>query len=422
MSLLVIGLSHKSAPVEIREQLAFAPHELPDVIAAATSQYQFPELVVLSTCNRVEFYVPDREAEAATAGLLQMLAQHRNIDAAEIAPHLYTRQGDQALRHVFLVAAGLDSMVVGETQIRHQVLEAYEMAVLAGGVGRRLGPVFQKALGVAKAVHTRTDIGAGHVSVASVAVDLAEKIFDNLPNTSVLIIGAGETGGLVLQHLKERGVQRTLVTNRTAEKAEALAKELGGKALAFEELASNLHRADIVISTTGAPHFVIAEEMVRSAMKARHNDPMFFLDIAVPRDVHPAANDIDNVYLYDIDHLEQVVAQNREQREKQVEYCLAIVDAEAHKLSAKLRGPDLGDVASDLTEKLQEIKSQELDRLFRKVNGLPDEYQKQIEQMANRIVNKIAHHPLSTLRREARNGRGFQLVEAIRGMFGLRRD
>jgi glutamyl-tRNA reductase len=334
MKLFVAGLSYKTAPVEVREKLAVHPSRLRCYGCRLKLGANLSEVVLVSTCNRVEVY----GTTPWVNGNVHRLFQHLCRTEVDFAPHLYVKEGAAAVEHLFSVASGLDSMVIGETEITGQVKQAYQAAQEAGLTGRVTNRLFQTALQTAKEVRSRTAIGRGATSVGSVAVELAERIFDkDLSSKTVLIIGAGKMGEACVRHLAKKGVRSVLVSNRSYDRALHLAGEFGGRAVRFDERLATLGEADIVVSSTGSPEVILQREEVASVMPARRQRPLFLIDIAVPRDIDPAVQQLPNVYLYNVDHLESLVRENVRLREQELEQCRAIINARTTALLAKLK-------------------------------------------------------------------------------------
>lgn len=332
--LLCLGLNHRTTPIELRERLAFAESKQPDAAKQIKTLPGFDESVVLSTCNRVELYssASHEDAPKALATLHDYLLNHFDLSSDQRnAITCYQLSQADAARHLFRVVSGLDSMVLGETEIFGQVKSAYETALKAGATGRSLNKLFQRAFSVGKQVRNETTIQRGSTSVGSVAVDLAEKIFGDLRNCHVLLIGAGEMSRTCAQSLMSRGAKSIIISNRSHDRAVELAAEMGGKALHFEDWESVIHDTDIVISSTSAPHFVVTPGLVEPAMRRRHGRPLFIIDIAVPRDVDPGVNDIEEVYLYDVDALQAIADEGRRERERALSLCEEIIEEQLRK-------------------------------------------------------------------------------------------
>jgi len=332
MELICLGLNHKTAPVEVRERFAVGAPKLGESARELIATTGVAEGVVISTCNRTEFYLVAPEAQDAFNRLEHHLAEKTAL-LGSAAPHFYRMEKSQAARHLCRVVSGLDSMMLGETEIFGQVKQAYQAALDAGATSNVLNRVFQRAFGVGKKVRTETSIQEGSTSVGNVAVDLAEKIFGHLKHSEVMILGAGEMSRITAQSLVSRGARSIFVSNRSFDRAEELATEMGGSAVRFDDWQSVLERVDIVISSTGSPHAIVHRADVEKARRARKYRPLFFIDIAVPRDIDPAVGEIEEVYLYDIDTLEQLAEEARSRRQKQIEECERIIDAELEKLN-----------------------------------------------------------------------------------------
>jgi glutamyl-tRNA reductase len=343
MSVVVIGLSHRTSPVELRERFAFAEGKIPDALKSLRNAGVAGEAVILSTCNRVEIYAATPlEPTKAFGELKNFLVSHHAYDAA-LGDELYTLAEPHSLRHLFKVACGLDSMVLGETEILGQLKTAYDMALKHGHTGARLNKAFQRAFHTAKHVRTHTNIQRGSVSVASVAVELAEKIFNSLGDREVLVIGAGDTSEKTARALLSRGAKSIIVTNRSFDRAQALAAELGGRAVSFDNWAGEFEKVDIVISSTSAPHHILDCAKLEPLMKARRQRSLLLIDIAVPRDVDPAVNALDNVYLYNVDDLQSIANDYLKLRQEEIALCEAIIAEKVKPLLAAKSSIDFAD-------------------------------------------------------------------------------
>lgn len=407
MRIDTFGINHKTAPVEVREKLAFDEASLGRVAARIRESTGAPEIVVLSTCNRVEVYVA--AADDLEARLLAFFEKERGLK-----PTLYRHADSDAVRHLFRVASGLDSMVVGETQILGQVKRAYLAAKDAGCTGKYLNKLFQCALFVAKSVHSNSSLGLHSVSVSSVAAGLAEKIFRSLSSTTLLVVGAGETGQFTLDAFKERGVRRFIVANRTQERAAELARALGGTALSLDALPASLHQADIVVTCIAHDGPVITRAQAEAASRQRRGAPIFFIDIAVPRNVDPAVDRLEDVYLYNIDDLESIATENLMRREKEVAKCEALVEREAQKFIASAAMFDVNEVIVKLQTYFGSVADQELADALR---SLGPEQRQQVEHAVRRMVAKLLHRPLSSLQ----DGSESQVAaDFIRRLFDLK--
>jgi glutamyl-tRNA reductase len=406
--LCVIGLSHKTAPVEVRERAAFAEDALPEALKRACAVPGVGEAMIVSTCNRVELYAGvDGDGAAAAAALQRFFVGERGLPESTNA-HLYKHDAEAAVRHLFRVASSLESMVVGESQILGQVKDAFGAAQAAGTVGAVLARAVPRAFSLAKRVRTETDIARASASIASAAVDLAAQIFGDLDGREVLVVGAGKMGDLSARHLKAAGAGRLRVVNRTHARAVELAERLGGDARPWEELDRLLREVDIVLCSTGAQEPVIREPRVREAMRARKGRWLFFIDIAVPRDVDAAVGAIENVYLYDVDALENVVAQNRAGREREAIEAEALIDEELRRFHADERTLGAVPTIKALRERFLEVARAEAER------------RGQDRAFAEALVNKLLHPALSALKREAQDAPdGGALSEAVRALWSL---
>lgn len=419
MSILVVGLNHKSAPVEIREKLAFNANNIPIALSLFTQKYQTAEVVILSTCNRVEIYVSSLEGTIKIEDLFLFLANFHKIELSTFSHYLYHSENERAVNHLFFVTASLDSMVLGESQILSQVKEAYNTASMEESTGKVLNQLFQQALNVAKIVHTKTSIGKRKVSISSVAVEFAEKIFQDFTGKMVLVVGAGEMCELLLKHLYEEGARTFIVANRTFERAQELANAFHGQAIKYDSLSEYLAKADIIISSTSAPHYVIHAQQVKEAIRHRRGNPMFLIDIAVPRDIEPEIANIDNVYLYNIDDLQSVVNQNIDERTREIERCRVIIEEEVEHFMAKLDEMKIEPAITQLRNHFHTIGKEELDRLKPKLKNFNNGDWEQVVYTMERTINKLLHHPAKVAKQEAKNGGGYRYVETIKRLFGI---
>jgi len=419
MQLVVIGLSHKTAPLELREKLAVSGDRISEVLAQLLRNEDISEGMLISTCNRVEAYVMAKHVQKAADAVTNLFAGISGVQAGELSSHLYVRNTGDAIAHLFRVASSLDSMVVGETQISGQVKEAYARAVAIRATGVYLNKIVPKALNVSKRIRTETAVGQQSVSISYAAVLLAERIFGDLSGTRVLLLGAGEMGSLAAKHLRERKVGEIRIANRTRSKAEDLAKELGGSAVDFESFRERLDEADIVIASTGAEGYVVSLEDVRGAMHRRKNRPMFFIDIAVPRNVDPAVNQLENVYLYDIDHLQGVVEANMKEREKEARRAEGIIQNELEKFHEVLNHIELSPTIEQLSKKLDQIRKAEIDKMISKNPDLPAGQREALEACTRAIVNKILHDPIIQMKTEEPKEGSPKYSEILKKLFKL---
>jgi glutamyl-tRNA reductase len=419
MHIVIIGLSHKTAPVEIREKLAFAPTAMERPLRQMLELSTITEGLIISTCNRVELCAVTKEPEAAIAELRRFLAEYHEVSPEEINENLFDYQGEEAIRHLFRVSSSLDSMVLGEPQILGQIKTAYGYAAEFKTAGLILNRFLHKAFSVAKRVRTETAIASNAVSVSFAAVELARKIFDRLDNKGVMIIGAGEMCELAARHFVANGISKVLVTNRTFERAEKMAAEFNGKAVPFDSFVDHLAEVDIIMTSTGAPNFILGKRQMEEVLKRRKNRPMFLIDIAVPRDIDPKVNDISNTYLYDVDDLQGVVQANLKERQKEAGKAEAIVEQEIGQFHLWLGNLEVKPTVIALRRKLDEIRQQELDKTFGNLKDLTGKQRKSIEAMAGAIINKILHKPTAVLKNSQNDMSGEDYVDAIRTLFDL---
>jgi glutamyl-tRNA reductase len=419
MHIVIIGLSHKTAPVEIREKLAFAPTAMERPLRQMLELPTITEGLIVSTCNRVELCAVTKEPDAAIAELRRFLAEYHEVSPEEINENLFDYQGEEAIRHLFRVSSSLDSMVLGEPQILGQIKTAYGYAAEFKTAGLILNRFLHKAFSVAKRVRTETAIASNAVSVSFAAVELARKIFDRIDNKGVMIIGAGEMCELAARHFVANGISKVLVTNRTFERAEKLAAEFNGKAVPFDSFVDHLAEVDIIMTSTGAPNFILGKRQMEEVLKRRKNRPMFLIDIAVPRDIDPKVNDISNTYLYDVDDLQGVVQANLKERQKEAGKAEAIVEQEIGQFHLWLGNLEVKPTVIALRRKLDEIRQQELDKTFGNLKDLTGKQRKSIEAMAGAIINKILHKPTAILKNSQNDMSGEDYVDAIRTLFDL---
>src|SRR5512136_2664676 len=379
MNIVVVGLSHKTASVEIREKVAFAPNRMEKPLNELAGLPDINEGVIVSTCNRVEIYAATHDIAGGMARLKRFLAEYHGIPLDTLEPHLYSHHGEEAVRHVFRVASSLDSMVVGEPQILGQIKTAYGYAAEFKSSGIILNRFLHKAFSVAKRVRTETGIASSAVSVSFAAVELARKIFSDLGDKTVMLIGAGEMCELAAKHFLNSGVRGLMVTNRTFERAEKLAEEFDGTAIRFDALFDQLHKADIILSSTGAPHTIIGAKDLDDVMRRRKLKPMFFIDIAIPRDIDPAVNDVENVYLYTVDDLQEVVAANLQQRSEEAKKAEDIVNHEIGQFFKWLSSLEVTPTIVALRTKFDEVRRAELEKTLANWKDLPPDAQKRME-------------------------------------------
>ena len=418
----MVGINFRTSPLEFRERVSFREADLPDTLRHLKEQLPGTEIVLLSTCNRTELYMSGPNLPGSTGALVKTLVGSGGPSQDDTTnEYFYEKKDIEAVQHLCAVASGLDAMVVGETEVLGQLKRAYVMANEAGTVGTMLHSVFQRTFKVAKHIHTKTEICRGHVSVSSIAVEFAEKVFDDLSSKIVMIIGAGETSELTLQSLIEKGVRETLVLNRSIERGTALAEKYNGKAIQLDFLSNYLPSADIVISSTNAPHCVIQAKAVREAVAARHGRPMLLIDIAVPRDIEAAVGQQENVYLYNIDDLQDVAAENLAKRQDLMEQARSIIREQTTEFEAGFGAKDLGTAMKEIDESAHAVKEAELSRALarEKLSSLPEDSKEEIRALVNRTVNRLLHQPKKTLQEAARNGQGPEYLRVVRRLFGL---
>jgi glutamyl-tRNA reductase len=416
MKFQLIGVSHKSAPIEVRERLAIPESRLPEALRRLAEHPGVDEGMILSTCNRVEVLAQTKNGSVDLRGFLR---DYFHLDPAEYEAHLYEHHEQEAIRHLFRVSSSLDSMVVGEPQILGQVKEAYATARAVGAVHSQLDLLLTRAFAVAKRVRTETAVGSSAVSVASVAVELAKKIFGSLQGKHVYLVGAGKMSELAARHLLAHGAETIFVANRTHERAQQLAAKFDGHAILFEQLYETCDRADIVITSTGAPHAIFRREHGELFLARRKNRPMFFIDIAVPRDVDPGMNKLDGIFVYDIDDLQQAVSSHVDDRRKEAERAEAIVTAEVERFQVRLQTLDVVPTIVSLQDHLETIRQAEIDRVRGRLGVLSPEQELAVEALTRGIVSKIMHTPISALKTAVREPEATTVIDLVRRLFNL---
>ena len=417
MNLQLLGVNHRTAPVEVRERLAIPESKLPQALQQLMAVPGVNEALILSTCNRVEIVA--HTANGSTE-LRDFLKQYFNVDPAPYESHLYEFRQDDAVRHLFRVASSLDSMVVGEPQILGQVKEAYATARAAGTVQSYLDLLLTRAFAVAKRVRTETAVGSSSVSVASVAVELAGKIFGSLEGKHVCIVGAGKMSELAARHLVAQGAGPVFVANRTYERACALAERFGGQAIKFDSLYDHCERADVVITSTGAPVAIFRREHGVKFLAKRRNRPMFFIDLAVPRDVDAGMGKLDGIFVYDIDDLQESVSSHVESRKKEAEHAESIIQTEVERFHARLQTLHVVPTIVSLQDQFETIRQAELDRVRGRLGKLTPEQEMAVDALTHGIINKIMHTPIRSLKSAAAGPEMTTLVETFRKIFDLR--
>ncbi|MBI5559695.1 MAG: glutamyl-tRNA reductase [Deltaproteobacteria bacterium] len=422
MNLVIVGLNHRTAPIEIREKLSFPPDTLGEPLKRLTANYGINECVILSTCNRVEVIGVVHEIEKGVWEIKRFLSEYHNIPLGTLDGHLYVHTGEDAARHLFRVSSGLDSMVMGEPQILGQAKDAYSAAVCNSAAGVIINKLFHKAFSVAKRVRTETRIGASAVSVSFAAVELAKKIFGNLTGTTVMLIGAGEMAELAARHLLSNGVREVLITNRTYEKAVEMAREFRGTAIMFREFQHYLKSADIVISSTASVNFIIRPDDVAAVMKERKHRPMFFIDISVPRNIDPLVNNLDNAYVFDIDDLQGVVEANLKERAKEARQAEAIIDEEIRTFYRWVDSLDVVPTIIALQQSLERVRKTELEKALSQLSGITEKDREVLEAMTVAIIKKIIHNPVTHLKKESKSVDGDFYIDAVRRLFDLEKE
>lgn len=415
MALLAVGLNHKTAPIQIRERVAFAPEQLPETLRDLVAQAKISEAAILSTCNRTEMLCCVDEANSEI--IIEWLRLHRDFSANELDPFMYAHPEQMAVRHMLRVASGLDSLILGEPQILGQLKDAYSTAKAAGTVGTQLSKLFEYTFSVAKQVRTDTAIGASPVSVAFAAVSLSKQIFSDLKEHTALLIGAGETIELAARHLKESGIKRLIIANRTLAKAEALVKEVEGYAITLGEIPAHLAQADIVISSTASQLPILGKGAVERAIKVRKHQPILMVDIAVPRDIEPEVGEMDDIYLYSVDDLQEIIDEGLRSRQAAALQAEEIIDTQVAHFMGWLRSLDAVSAIRGYRTKIDAIREAELNKAMRLL-AQGNEPEKVLAQLARGLTNKIIHTPSTQMKQAGFNGR-VDLLEAARELLDL---
>ena len=419
-TLFVAGMNHRTAPVALREQLALEEDKIREILADLGGRGLLEEVMILSTCNRVEVYGVAAVPGEARSLAFGRLASQRGLAWRDLEPLVYTVTGEEAALHAFRVAASLDSMVLGEPQILGQVKDAFALAQSVGTAGPVLHALMSQAFSAAKRVRSETEVGRLAVSISHAAVELARKIFDGLEGRSVLLVGAGEMSELAARHLVDQGALPVYVANRTWSRAQELARSLGGTPVPFEQMDATLGLVDIVITSTAAREPVVTVAAVRAALQARRGRPLFLIDIAVPRNVDPAVNDLENAFCYDIDDLRSVVESNLKERQREAVRAQALLEREVVKFAARLQQLDVVPTIVSLREKLEAIRRAELERALARLPGSGEETRRVMEALSQAIVNKVLHAPMVKLKDSSRAEHGRRWTEMISELFGLR--
>ncbi|WHY70737.1 glutamyl-tRNA reductase [Fictibacillus enclensis] len=422
MHILVVGLNYKTAPVEIREKVSFQPTELAEAHKALRARKSILECTIVSTCNRTEVYAVVDQLHTGRYYMKSFLAEWFSIGTNDLNPFLFIREEEIAVEHLFRVAAGLDSMVLGETQILGQVRDSFLLAQQEGTTGTIFNHLFKQAITLAKRSHSETEIGENAVSVSYAAVELAKKIFGGLEKKDILIVGAGKMGELTAKHLHSNGVASVHVVNRTYEKALELAGRFNGTAHSMEELGSVLNIADIVITSTGSESYVITKEMVQSLLKQRKGRPLFMVDIAVPRDLDPGLNELESVFLYDIDDLEGIVEANLAERKKEAEKIEIMIEGEIVAFQSWVNMLGVVPVITALREKALAVQAETMQSIERKMPHLSDREKKVLSKHTKSIVNQLLRDPIVRIKEQAGEPGADQALEFFTKIFALEEE
>ena len=416
MTLLAFGINHKTAPVEIREKVAFAPEKMEQALHECVNNGEVSEAAIISTCNRTELYTSVNE-EDDFSSLLEWFCQYHKLKKEDVEPYIYLHSNNDAVQHILRVASGLDSLVLGEPQILGQIKDAYSTANHAGTIGRQLNRLFQHTFSVAKQVRTDTAIGANPVSVAFAAVSLAKRIFADLSEHTALLIGAGETPELVAQHLANQGVKKMIVANRTVERAQTLANTFNAEAIALSDMPDRLVEADIIIASTASQLPILGKGAVERALKQRKHRPMFMVDIAVPRDIEPEVGDLDDVYLYTVDDLHEVIEEGRQSREEAAVQAEEIIVNQVEHFMGWLRSLEGVDTIRAFREQAEQKRDEQL-ALAQKQLAAGKDPEQIINDLARTLTNKLIHEPSAQLNQAAYSGRK-ELLDTARELFNL---
>jgi len=402
MSLITLGINHKTAPLELRERLAFTPQTLPEALLSLKKLSNVEEASILSTCNRTEIYcVTSADNDRA---IIHWFSKFHGLDEDQIKQHIYLHAHEETIRHAMEVACGLDSMVLGEPQIAGQMKDAYAVANENGTIGQLLGKLYQRVFAVSKQVRTDTDIGSSPVSVAFAAVSLAKQIFGELKQTTVLLVGAGETIELTARHLNSQGVSKIIIANRSVERAQKLADEFQGEAISLQHISEHLHRSDIVIASTASPLPIIGKGTVERALKQRKHQPIFMVDLAVPRDVEPEVNDLDDVYLYSVDDLQSVIEENMESRLQAAEQARDIISVQVSHFLDWQKSLGAVDIIAQIRQNTQDMSNEVLNKARRQL-AAGQNAEEVLDFLANTLTNKFLHQPSTKLREASQEER-----------------
>jgi len=417
MKVIVAGLNHNTADIEVREKVAFNGSKLQEGLIGLKNLPQVDEVVILSTCNRMELYAGVKDAETASESIKTFLSEFHDIDRSLLDKAIYIYDDMNAVRHIFRVASSLDSMIIGEPQILGQLKEAFDFALEKKATGILLNKLMKKAISVAKRVRSETRIAENAVSISFAAVELAKKIFTNLSEKVFMLLGAGEMAELAARHLMSNGVNEIIVANRRYERACELAKEFSGRSVALDNFLKEMVHADIVICSTGAPNYILVKEQMQKVMKERKQRQVFIIDISVPRNIDPKINDLDNVYLYNIDDLQGIVDANMFERKKEAEKAERIIEEEIEPFFQWLSSLDSVPTIVALREKVEKIKNDEIEKLLNRFPDMDEKQRKAIEYMASSIINKFIHPPTIALKKDSEDRD--LMVAIIKKLYGI---
>lgn len=418
MNLTLVGLSHKTAPVDIRETLTFPAQVQQDALDALSSCDAVHECLILSTCNRTEIYAVTKQDVDGVDVIANFMCEYHNLDKPTLLRSLYFKHGEDVVKHLYRVVSSLDSMVLGEAQILHQVKEAYEHAFSNGATGRIFNELFRRSFTVGKRVRTETEIGENAVSISYAAIELAKRVFDSLEGLTVFVLGAGQMSELSAKHLVANGVGKTIVANRTFSRAQELAEKFNGVAVPFEDRYTYMREADIVVSATSAKDYVIKKDDLREAATRRPN-PLLLIDIAVPRDIEPNCSDLSQVFLYDVDALDGIVAANLEERMRCAQRAEVIIAEEMKTFELWLESMEVEPTIAAIRAKADHIRCQELARAMRRLHNLSPQEIETVERLSCAITNKMLHGPTAALKDSSGGKRGVAVVETARLLYGL---
>ncbi|MFH1729412.1 MAG: glutamyl-tRNA reductase [Pseudomonadota bacterium] len=419
MSLVVIGLNHKSASVDIRERFAFSKEEQKNLLLNLKENDFINEALVLLTCNRLEIYLSTNNIEASQGAVLLHLVEKASLSSKEISAYLYIHEGLKCIEHIFKVTSSIDSMVVGETQITAQVKDAFKNASSLGSLGVLLRKLFEKSFSTGKRVKTETKIGETCASVSSLAVNLACQLFDDFTDKKLCLIGTGEMAEIIATSMVKKNLSEIFITSRTFENAESLARKINARAFEFEKIKDKLFESDIVITSTGSSDFLINCEDIKEIIKQRKQRPMFFIDISVPRNIEPCIHDIDNVYLYNIDDLKEIINGNMNERNKEVDKANEIIKTEVQVFCDWLDTLDATPLILSYSKKVSQIRENELEKIFTKLSHLSEDDKEKIDYLTKSLTKKISHDPITKLKETSKESDSARYLEAFKRFFNL---